>query len=58
MRLAELLEVNDTIFNRGSDSLLIALAYAKMKKLKLSRENADGFLYGFQYRIQGYKTYY
>uniref|UniRef100_A0A9I9E8S6 poly(A)-specific ribonuclease n=1 Tax=Cucumis melo TaxID=3656 RepID=A0A9I9E8S6_CUCME len=32
-RLAELLNVNDTIFNGGSDSLLIALAYVKMKKM-------------------------
>ncbi|XP_008449177.1 putative CCR4-associated factor 1 homolog 8 [Cucumis melo] len=29
-RLAELLNVNDTIFNGGSDSLLIALVYAKI----------------------------
>ncbi|XP_004151393.1 putative CCR4-associated factor 1 homolog 8 [Cucumis sativus] len=56
-RLAELLDVNDTVFSGGSDSLLIALAYVKMKKLKLSSENTGGFLYGFQYRIRGYKTF-
>ncbi|KAA0044541.1 putative CCR4-associated factor 1-like protein 8 [Cucumis melo var. makuwa] len=57
-RLVELLNVNDTIFNGGSDSLLIALAYAKMKKtLKFSPKITDGFLYGFHYRIQGYRTF-
>ncbi|KAL0550307.1 hypothetical protein IC582_014815 [Cucumis melo] len=57
-RLVELLDVNDTIFNGGFDSLLIALAYMKMKKtLKFSLEITNGFLYGFQYRIRGYRTF-
>ncbi|XP_038896403.1 poly(A) ribonuclease pop2-like [Benincasa hispida] len=43
----------------GFDSLLIAFAYAKMKKMyEFSSENLDGFLYGLYYRIRGHKIHW
>ncbi|XP_038890962.1 putative CCR4-associated factor 1 homolog 8 [Benincasa hispida] len=58
-KLAKLLNiVNDipTHHLAGFDSLLIASAYAKMKKMhEFSSENLDGFLYGLYYRIRGHK---
>lgn len=54
-KLAKLLDVerNGTAHHAGSDSLLTASVYVKMKKrFEFSPEHCDGFLYGLHYRIR------
>ncbi|XP_023511526.1 putative CCR4-associated factor 1 homolog 8 [Cucurbita pepo subsp. pepo] len=57
-RLAKLLQVNrtGTAHFAGSDSLLTAAVYAKMKIImKVEPKKHEGFLYGLPYPIQGYR---
>ncbi|XP_023550519.1 putative CCR4-associated factor 1 homolog 8 [Cucurbita pepo subsp. pepo] len=57
-KLAKLLQINriGTAHFAGSDSLLTASVYAKMKAImKVEPKIHEGFLYGLPYPIQGYR---